>query len=519
MTAAGAAAVTLAWGQTWPSQPEFEALGKTHRVVPVARRLFADAVTPVGVYAALAAGRPGTFILESAQPDGTRSRFSFVGVHSRATLTVDGDHAMWTGDVPVGLTSGAPLPTLHQALTELASEAIDGLPPLTGGLVGALGWDIVRQWEPTLPTNAMREIDVPDGVLLFATDIAAIDHVDGSVWLIANAVNADAKETGIEAAYADAVARLDTMQAGLEAAIAHSMLGEDESAPEPTVRQRSAVGEYEKAVKYAKEAIRDGEVFQVVPSQRFDVDCPADPFDVYRVLRTLNPSPYMYCLALQDAQGRPFSLVGASPESLVTVKSGNVLTFPIAGSRPRGRTPEEDKALELEMLADPKEVAEHIMLVDLARNDLVKVCEPTSVEVVEFMAVNRYSHIMHICSTVVGKLEKGRTALETFVATFPAGTLSGAPKPRAIALIDELEPVRRCYYGGAIGYFDFAGNMDLAIAIRTALIKDGVAHVQAGAGVVADSVPSNEAQETRDKAAAMIRAVTRASRLRKPSHG
>lgn len=519
MTGIGTAQVSLAWGETWPSEREFVALGQTHRVVPVARRLFADWVTPVGVYAALAAGRPGTFILESAQPDGTRSRFSFVGVHSRATLTIDGDNAIWTGDVPVGLTSGAPLDTLRQALTELASEAIDGLPPLTGGLVGAIGWDIVRQWEPTLPTEALREIDVPDGVLLFATDIAAIDHVDGSVWLIANAVNADAKATGIEAAYADAIARIDAMQSTLERAVPSPTLREDEQVLDPTVRQRSAVGEYEKAVKYAKEAIRDGDVFQVVPSQRFDVDCPADPFDVYRVLRTLNPSPYMYCLALADSEGREFSLVGASPESLVTVKSGNVLTYPIAGSRPRGRTPEEDKALELELLADPKELAEHIMLVDLSRNDLVKVCEPTSVEVVEFMAVNRYSHIMHICSTVVGKLEAGRTALEAFVATFPAGTLSGAPKPRAIALIDQLEPVRRCYYGGAVGYFDFAGNMDLAIAIRTALIKDGVAHIQAGAGIVADSVPTTEAQETRDKAAAMIRAVTRASRLRALSHG
>lgn len=506
--------VTVGLGQTWPDLDEFVSLGATHRMVPVVRRVLADTVTPVGVYRTLAAGRPGTFILESAEPDGSRSRFSFVGVRSRATLTIDGDAATWTGDVPVGLTSGAPLPTLRLALAELASEAIPGLPPLTGGLVGALGWDIIRQWEPTLPALAPRDLDVPDGVMLLATDIAAIDHVDGSVWLMANAVNADAKASGIEAAYADAVARIDAMQAALEAPASAAVLGEDPSAPEPAIRQRSAVGEYEKAVKYAKEAIRDGEVFQVVPSQRFDVDCPADPFDVYRVLRTLNPSPYMYCLSLADAAGREFAIVGASPESLVTVKAGDVLTFPIAGSRPRGRTPEEDKALGEELLADPKERAEHVMLVDLARNDLVKVCEPTSVEVVEFMAVNRYSHIMHICSTVVGRLDEGRSALDAFVATFPAGTLSGAPKPRAIALIDELEPARRGFYGGAVGYLDFAGNMDFAIAIRTALIQDGVAHVQAGAGIVADSVPATEAQETRDKAAAMLRAVSRASRLK-----
>lgn len=506
--------VAVGLGETWPRLDEFVALGVTHRIVPVVRRVLADTVTPVGVYRTLAAGRPGTFILESAQPDGTRSRFSFVGVRSRATLTIDGDGAAWHGDVPVGLESGRPLETIRAALAELASEAIEGLPPLTGGLVGALGWDIIRQWEPTLPANAPRELDVPDGVLLLATDIAAIDHVDGSVWLIANAVNADAKATGIENAYADAVARIDAMQAALQAPQAAAILVEDVDAPEPAVRQRTEVGGYEKAVKYAKEAIRDGEVFQVVPSQRFDVDCPADPFDVYRVLRTLNPSPYMYCLSLADAQGREFAIVGASPESLVTVKSGGVLTFPIAGSRPRGKTPEHDKALEEELLADPKERAEHVMLVDLARNDLVKVCEPTSVEVVEFMQVHRYSHIMHICSTVVGRLEEGRTALDAFVATFPAGTLSGAPKPRAIALIDELEPTRRGFYGGAVGYLDFAGNMDFAIAIRTALIQDGTAHVQAGAGIVADSVPATEAQETRDKAAAMLRAVSRASALR-----
>lgn len=513
--AAAGQPVTLAWGETWPSLPQFIEFGATHRVVPVVRRVLADTVTPVGVYSALAQGRPGTFILESAQPDGTRSRFSFVGVHARATLTVDGDQATWSGDVPVGLASGAPIPTLRQALAELASEAIDGLPPLTGGLVGALGWDIIRQWEPTLPALAPRDIDVPDGVLLLATDIAAIDHVDGSVWLIANAINADAQATGIEAAYADAVARIDAMQQALAAPVAAPIMVTDASAPDVVVRDRSAVGEYQKAVKYAKEAIRDGEVFQVVPSQRFDVDCPADPFDVYRVLRTLNPSPYMYCLMLEDAEGRGFAIVGASPESLVTVKSGNVLTYPIAGSRPRGATPEADKALEAELREDPKEIAEHIMLVDLARNDLVKVCEPTSVEVVEFMAVNRYSHIMHICSTVVGVLEQDRNALDAFMATFPAGTLSGAPKPRAIALIDELEPVRRGFYGGVVGYLDFAGNMDFAIAIRTALIEGGVAHVQAGAGVVADSNPDREAQETRDKAAALLAAVTRAARMRR----
>ncbi|WP_062078660.1 anthranilate synthase component I [Demequina globuliformis] len=509
----------LAWGQTWPSLETFVDLGRSRRVVPVVRRVLADGLTPIAVYRALAQERPGTFILESAEPDGTRGRFSFVGVHSRATLSVRGDDATWSGDVPVGLADGAPLDAIRDVLRELHSEPIPGLPPLTGGMVGVLGWDIIRQWEPTLPAKAPREIDVPDVMLLLATDIAAIDHQDGSVWLMANAINADAQATGIEAAHADALERLDRMERALTQAQPGDVTVLDPDAAEPAVRQRSAPGEYEAAVRFAKEAIRDGEVFQMVPSQRFDVDCTASPLDVYRVLRTLNPSPYMYYFQLHDDEGRDFAVVGASPESLAAVKDGRVSTYPIAGSRPRGATLVEDRRLEEELLADPKEIAEHVMLVDLARNDLVKVCAPTSVEVLEFMKVNRYSHIMHICSTVVGELESQYGPVDVLSATFPAGTLSGAPKARAIALIDEIEPTRRAYYGGAVGYFDFAGNMDMAITIRTALIEDGVAHVQAGAGVVADSVPATEDQETKDKAAAMVRAIRTASRMKSVASG
>lgn len=513
------APVHVEWGQTWPALDTFVELGRTHRVVPVVRRILADSLTPVAMYRTLAQSRPGTFILESAEPDGTRARYSFVGVHSRASLTVDGDQARWAGDVPVGLADGAPLDVIRATLAELRSEPIPGLPSLTGGLVGVLGWDMVRQWEPTLPKKAPVDIDVPDAHLLLATDLAALDHLDGSVWLIANAVNADAQETGIEQAYADAVARLDAM----ESQLADGAVGEvsviDQEGDEPAIRDRSAAGEYEAMVTFAKEAIRDGEVFQMVPAQRFDIETQASALDVYRVLRTVNPSPYMYYFELQDDMGREFAVVGASPESLAAVRDGQVSTFPIAGSRARGATPEEDKRLEEELLADPKERAEHVMLVDLARNDLGKVCVPASVEVLEFMQVNRYSHIMHICSTVVGQLEPAYGAIDVFAATFPAGTLSGAPKTRAIALIDEVEPARRAFYGGAVGYFDFAGDMDMAIAIRTALLENGTAHVQAGAGIVADSVPANEAQETRDKAAAIVRAISLASRLRPSPRG
>ncbi|MCU1431485.1 MAG: anthranilate synthase component [Actinotalea sp.] len=506
--------VEVPWGSTWPTLEVFRDLARTRRVVPVVRRLLADDVTPVGLYRTLAQGRPGTFILESAEVDGTWARHSFVGVTSRATLTVAGGEATWLGDVPVGVPrEGDVLDVLAATLDALRTPAIAGLPPLTGGLVGALGWDIVRHWEPTLPAKAPEELDIPELTLCLATDLAAVDHVDGSVWLIANAINFDDTDERVDEAYVDAVERLDRMHAQLGSPVAAAP-GVLVDGPEPQLQFRSTRQEYEASVLQGKEAIREGEVFQVVLSQRLDLDCPADPLDVYRVLRTINPSPYMYYFALQDAAGHEFAVVGSSPETLVKVAEGQVVTYPIAGSRPRGATPAQDAELGEELLADPKERAEHIMLVDLSRNDLVKVCVPTSVEVVELMAVKRFSHIMHICSTVVGRLRPGATALQTLVATFPAGTLSGAPKPRAIALIDELEPARRGIYGGTVGYFDFAGNMDMAIAIRTALIRDGRASVQAGGGIVADSVPALEYEESRNKAAAAVRAVQLASRLR-----
>ena len=482
-------------------------------MIPVSRRLLAD-VTPVGLYRTLAQGRPGTFVLESAEVDGTWARYSFVGVHSRATLTVRDGRATWTGDVPVCVpTDGGPVEVLDETLRVLRTPAVPGLPPLTGGLVGALGWDIVRYWEPTLPAKAPEELGVPELTLCLATDLAVLDHVDGSVWLIANAINFDDTDARVDEAWTDAVARLDAMERGLiEPASASAAVLND--ATEPEIEFRSTQAEYEAAVRAGKVAIRDGEVFQVVLSQRLDVACPAEPLDVYRVLRTINQSPYMYYIQLQDADGADFAVVGSSPETLVKIADRRVTTYPIAGSRPRGVGPEEDHELAVELLADPKECAEHIMLVDLSRNDLAKVCRPDSVEVVEFMQVRRFSHIMHICSTVVGRLHDSSTAVETLKATFPAGTLSGAPKPRAIALIDELEPARRGIYGGTVGYFDFAGNMDMAIAIRTAMIRDGRASVQAGAGIVADSVPELEYQESRNKAAAAVRAVQIASRLR-----
>jgi anthranilate synthase component 1 len=408
--------------------------------------------------------------------------------------------------------SGDPLLALRDTLEALRTPELPGLPPLTGGMVGFLSWDAVRRWE-RLPDTTVDELGVPELSMSLATDLAVFDHSDATLLLIANAVNYDDTDARVDEAWADAVARLDRMTAQLMQPAPSTVAVHDRTVP-AAARERTPRGEYLAAVAEGKQAIRDGEVFQVVLAQRFDLDCPADALDVYRTLRASNPSPYMYLYRTADVTGRRFDVVGSSPEALVTVDSGRVMSHPIAGTRPRGATPAEDAALAEELLADEKERAEHLMLVDLARNDLGRVCRPGSVEVVDFMSVERYSHVMHLVSTVEGDLAPGRTAYDVLQATFPAGTLSGAPKPRAMELIDKLEPVRRGVYGGVVGYLDFAGDLDIAIAIRTALLAGGTAYVQAGAGIVADSVPEREDDECRNKAAAVLRAVATAAGLR-----
>jgi anthranilate synthase component I len=382
-------------------------------------------------------------------------------------------------------------------------------------MVGFVSWDAVRRWE-RLPDTTVDELGVPELSMSLATDLAVLDHSDATVLLVANAVNYDNTDERVDQAWSDAVARLDRMTAGL-AAPAPSTVAVHDTPLSVSGEGRSTRAEYLSAVREGKAAIRDGEVFQVVLAQRFDLECPADALEVYRALRASNPSPYMYLYRTVDASGRRLDVVGSSPEALVKVSGDRVITHPIAGTRPRGATPAEDAALAEELLADEKERAEHLMLVDLSRNDLGRVCVPGSVEVVDFMQVERYSHVMHLVSTVEGDLAPGRNAYDVLQATFPAGTLSGAPKPRAMELIDKLEPVRRGVYGGVVGYLDVAGDMDFAIAIRTALLRDGVAHVQAGAGIVADSVPEREDEECRNKAAAVLRAVATAATLRAPA--
>lgn len=509
----------LSWGQTWPSREEFHELAaQGYRIVPIVRRILADSLTPVGLYERLAGHRSGTFILESAETNGTWSRYSFIGVNSMAQLRSNNGQADWLGRVPAGVPEhGDVMDVARATLDLLKSPKVDGLPNLTSGLVGTVGWDAIRHWEPKLPANAPDETGQPELVLALATDIAVVDHASGSVWLIANAVNVDDKPTRADEAYNEAVARVNEM----ERKSATPTAGEfrvnvlDPSVSQPELRFRTAKEVFEQSVERSHQHVIDGDVFQVVISQRLDIDSPADPFDVYRVLRTLNPSPYMYFMTLTDAQGRDFNVIGSSPETLIKVDDGHAMSFPIAGSRPRGATPEEDEKLCRELLADPKERSEHIMLVDLARNDLSRVCRPETVEVVSLMDVLRYSHIMHLCSTVTGEVNPGLSVMDVFTSAFPAGTLSGAPKPKAIEIIDQLEPADRGIYGGTVGYFDFSGNMDMAIAIRTAFIRDHEASVQAGAGLVLDSIPENEYQESRNKARASVEAIKIAAQLKR----
>jgi anthranilate synthase component 1 len=485
-------------------------------VIPVVRRFLADGETPTGVYRKLARDQRGTFLLESAEHGGVWSRWSIIGAASRATLTSRDGLAHWIGDPPAGVpTGGDPLAALRDTVDALRAPRLPGLPPLTGGMVGFVGWDAVRRWE-RLPDTTADELGVPELAMSLATDLAVLDHSDGSLLLIANAVNYDGTDERVDDAWADAVSRLDRMTAELAEPAASTVAVHAQPTRSIEPRERSTVDEYLSAVEAGKRAIVDGEVFQVVLSQRFDLDCPADALDVYRVLRATNPSPYMYLYRTEDARGRALSVVGSSPEALVKVTAGRAITHPIAGTRPRGATAGQDAELAEELLADAKERAEHLMLVDLARNDLARVCVAGTVEVVDFMEVERYSHVMHLVSTVEGDLTPESTAYDVLRATFPAGTLSGAPKPRAMELIDELEPVRRGLYGGVVGYLDVAGDMDFAIAIRTALLRDGVAHVQAGAGIVADSVPEREDEECRNKAAAVLRGVATAATLRAP---
>jgi anthranilate synthase component 1 len=384
---------------------------------------------------------------------------------------------------------------------------IAGLPPLTGGLVGYMGYDTVRRLEK-IGNLSTKDIPLPELAFMLTSDLAVMDHSDGTVTLIANAINWDGSDSRIDQAYEDCVKRLDRMQEELSAPL-DGFVSEMQDRTLPEFESNTTPDQYRQSVAKIKEEILAGEAFQVVLSQRFSVDVHAEPIDVYRMLRLHNPSPYMYLFQFNDG----VSVVGSSPEALVKVNQKQVMVHPIAGTRKRSASPELDAKLAEELLADPKERAEHLMLVDLGRNDLGRICEPGSVEVIDFMHIERYSHVMHIVSTVKGTLAEKSSCVDALFAVFPAGTLSGAPKPRAMQIIEEHESTRRGIYGGAIGYIDFTGNIDTCIAIRTAVIYGGKAYVQAGAGVVADSDPESENQECHNKAAAVLGAVHAANSL------
>jgi anthranilate synthase component 1 len=492
---------------------EFLDHGAQHSVTPVVRRLFADSETPMGLYRKLSGGA-GSFLLESADQSGKWSRYSFIGVSAHGVLSEADGRAIWRelgmsqqeafgGAMPEGT-----LDALDALNSRWNSGHPDGLPPFLGGLVGYIGWDAVRELEK-LPQPPATIHPVPRLSLALTKDLVIVDHHSSEVILVALVHS----QNGVtEEDYNEATSRVDALHRLLREPTA-STLSRRHDPVEVSAPANMTAADFVAMVEKAKVHITDGDVFQVVLSQRFDVDVKASPLEVYRVLRSLNPSPYMYLLECEGADGVAFHVVGSSPEALVTVRDSRVYSHPIAGSRPRGHTSEEDSAIAQELLADKKEQAEHLMLVDLARNDLSRVCQSGSVEVTEFMEVERFSHIMHLVSSVEGDLAEGNTSVDVFRATFPAGTLSGAPKPRALEIIDDLEPHRRGVYGGVVGYFAHTGDADLAIAIRTVWMREGVATVQAGAGIVADSVDTAEYDETRHKAAAPLRAVLAANAL------
>jgi anthranilate synthase component I len=503
-----------------PGPAGFRALASEHRIVPVWRELVADTITPVAVFLQIVdhADRIG-FLLESVEGGERWGRYSFVGRNPLATITARGNLVTTEGDLDLdALTdgrvtgTGGVLAALEAILDAFDSPDLPDLPPLHAGLVGYLGYDVVREVEH-LPNTPPDDLGHPDAILAVIGQLAAFDHWRQRVVLIDNVVidprwGADE----LDAVHDAARGRLDELAIDCFRPVDQpARLLPQRADPPDDVRRTMSDSLYEDAVRAAKEHVTAGDVFQVVLSQRFDVEAlGAEPFEVYRVLRLVNPSPYLYYLRFPEV-----TVVGASPEPMVRLRDGTVISRPIAGSRRRGTTPEEDGRLEGELVEDPKEMAEHVMLVDLARNDVGRVVTFGTEVVDEMMVVERYSHIMHLTSQVSGRLAPGKGPIDVLRATLPAGTLSGAPKVRAMEIIDDLEPTKRGVYGGVVGYLDFSGNLDTAIAIRTMTVSpDGTASVQAGAGIVADSDPASENAECADKAAAMLSAVAMARAAR-----
>jgi len=471
-----------------------------YTLIPVVRRLVADGLTPVSALARLQ-DEPNAFLFESVVGGERLARYSFLGVRPRAQLIGDLKSVRLHDAAGIRELAGNPIEAVRAYMKPIRCAPVAGLPRFAGGLVGYFGYDTVRISEP-LPNCPPDPLGLPDVHLMRFDTVLVFDHSFNHLLLITHLEVTNENE--IDAAWDVATRELDALTARLSAPVELSLV--PISAPrELAYRSHTSRADFETAVARIQEYIKAGDAFQVVPSQRLSAPCTATPFAVYRSLRSLNPSPYLFCLRLGDA-----SLIGASPEIMVRVEDGIVTVRPIAGTAKRGATPEEDEILAQELLADPKEVAEHTMLIDLGRNDVGRVCTAGSVKLTERMVIERYSHVQHIVSHVQGELRPGLDALDALRCCHPAGTVSGAPKVRAMQIIDECEPVKRGPYAGAVGYLDFRGNLDTCIALRTAILTPGEVHVQAGAGVVADSIPAKEWEETIRKATATLQAIARA---------
>lgn len=491
------------------SLQEAENLSREYSVIPVTHVLFGGTETPLGIYQKVCGNRSNTFLLESAE-QGVWGRYSFIGVSSRGQLLTQGDAAIWkskSAPTPNGETlSTRTLAALRQLQESWKSAPITNF-PLSSGLVGFASWNIVSEIE-ALANSKPTDYKIPTLCFTQFDSVIVVDHKTAELLLV-SLIFVDGSES-ISQKYDSAIQQIESMSKLLRSPT--PQVYKNPVWPEPKPIHQTSKQDFLASVERAKEHVVKGDVFQVVISQRFDHECKADATEVYQALRAMNPSPYMYLTRWEDEQGE-YSIVGSSPEALVKVSGKKVVTHPIAGSRPRGVDASADLALSEELLADAKEQSEHLMLVDLARNDLLKICKPDSLLVSEFMEIHRFSHIMHMVSTVEGEISDGKGPVDAFAATFPAGTLSGAPKPRAIEIIHELENSGRGLFGGVVGYFDYQGNSDLAIAIRTAVIRDGIAHVQAGAGIVLDSNPESEYNETIAKATVVLKAVAAANEM------
>jgi len=487
-------------------------LARDYALIPLCLDVIADLETPVTAYLKVARG-PYSFLLESVEGGERLARYSFIGTEPRAVLRFEGDggERLDATGTRMAFVGGDPLPQLREDVLGAGAYVDPGLPPLVGGAVGYLGYEMVRQWEPRVPHTPGPAVEMPDGVLMLTDTVLAFDHVAHRIKITTHV--RPAEHGSVDAAYEAAFARLMEIVARLRAPLTQVGVGSRVSGATtnsllPTPTQTASVSSnvtrelHEAAVERIRQLILGGDAIQVVLSQRFARPTRARPFDIYRALRMVAPTPYMYFLHTDDVQ-----IAGASVETLVRVTGRDIYYHPIAGTRRRGRDDAEDAALEAELRADEKERAEHIMLVDLGRNDVGRVSETGTVRVSDLMSVERYSHVMHLVSTVEGRLLEGLTALDALRACFPAGTVAGAPKVRAMEILAEMERGARGLYAGAVGYVTYGGDLDTCIAFRTAVVKDGVAYVQAGGGIVADSVPANEYMETVHKAAAVQRAI------------